>query len=104
MKSKRNWLIEMKILKLKHNNRNYKILYNITDEVLIFNDENGSSIAFAKGTDQSIGVYVSDEYSKFKMWEKYPSLKGTNAYCLVKEQIKILLKWMEVDWNENKYI
>ena len=63
------------ILKLKHNNRNYKISYTITDKFLIFNDENGGSIAFGKGKNKSVGVYVNDKYSKSKMWEKYPSLK-----------------------------
>ena len=54
-----------------------------------------TSIGFVKDKGR-LSVFVNDKYSNPKMWKKYPSLKGTNAYT--SKQIKIFLEW----FNEEK--
>jgi hypothetical protein len=84
-----------KNIKIKLNRKEYDIEYKQTKNVLYFNDKDGASIGFVKGY-RSLGVYVNDRYSNPEMWIKYPRLKGTNAYALSPEQIKIFLNWLKM--------
>ena len=85
-----------KNINLKYNGKKYDIEYKRTKNVLYFNDKNGASIGFVK-VRGSLSVFVNDKYSNPKMWKKYPNLKGTNAYTLAPEQIKIFIDWLKVD-------
>ena len=80
-------------IKLNFNNKEYNIEYIKTKFFLTFKDMNGARISFIK-SENGLSIYVSDEYSKGFGGKKYPNLKGTNAYTLAKEQIKILTEWM----------
>ena len=86
-----------KNINLKYNGKKYDIEYKRTKNVLYFNDKNRASIGFVK-VRGSLSVFVNDKYSNPKMWKKYPRLKGTNAYTLAPEQVKIFLEW----FNERK--
>ena len=89
--------MEHKNIKLELEGKKYDIEYKQTKNVLYFNDKNGASIGFVKRKGH-LGCFVNDKYSNPKMWKKYPSLKGTNAYTLAPEQVKIFLEW----FNEGK--
>ncbi len=84
-------------IKIKLKEKEYDIEYKRTKTVLYFNDKDGASMGFVK-KDGALSVFVNDKYSNPKMWEKYPRLKGTNAYTLAPEQVKIFLEW----FNERK--
>ena len=81
-------------IKIKSGEREYDIEYKQTDTFLYFNDKDGASIAFLKG-DGKLHIYVNDKYSNPKMWKEYPTLKGTNAYVLTPEQVKIFFDWFK---------
>jgi hypothetical protein len=89
--------MEHKNIKLELEGKKYDIEYKQTKNVLYFNDKNGASIGFVKRKGH-LGCFVNDKYSNPKMWKKYPRLKGTNAYTLAPEQVKIFLEW----FNEGK--
>ena len=89
-------IIEHRNIKLEFEGEKYDIEYKQTKNTLYFNDKNGASIGFVKSKG-SLSVFVDDKYSNPKMWEKYPRIKGTNAYTLAPEQIKIFIEWLEVD-------
>ena len=86
-----------KNIRLELKGKKYDIEYKQTKNVLYFNDKNGASIGFVKRKGH-LGCFVNDKYSNPKMWKKYPRLKGTNAYTLAPEQVKIFLEW----FNERK--
>jgi hypothetical protein len=83
-----------KNIKIKFKGKEYDIKYKQTKTVLYFNDRDGASIGFVKG-EGGLSVYVNDIYSNPKMWKKYPRLKGTNAYTLAPEQLKIFFDWIK---------
>ena len=89
--------MEHKNIKLESGGEKYDIEYKRTQSVLYFNDKDGASIGFVKDKGR-LSVFVNDKYSNPKMWEKYPRLKGTNAYTLAPEQVKIFMEW----FNEGK--
>ncbi len=89
--------MEHKNIKLESEGKKYDIEYKRTKNVLYFNDKNGASRGFVKGK-SGLSVFVNDKYSNPKIWEKYSSLKGTNAYTLAPNQVKIFLEW----FNEGK--
>ena len=89
--------MEHKNIKLELEGKKYYIEYKQTKNVLYFNDKDGASIGFVK-KDGKLSVFVNDKYSNPKMWKKHPRLKGTNAYTLAPEQVKIFLEW----FNEGK--
>ncbi len=88
--------MEHENIKLELRGKKYDIEYKQTKNVLYFNDKDGASIGFVK-KDGNLSVFVNDKYSNPKMWKKYPNLKGTNAYTLAPEQIKIFIDWLKVD-------
>ena len=83
-----------KNIKIKLGGKKYDIEYKLTKDVLYFNDKNGASIGFVK-KDGALSIFVSDTYSNPKMWKKYPSLNGTNAYTLAPKQVKIFMDWFK---------
>ncbi len=83
---------KQKNIKLEMGGVKYDIGYKRTKDVLYFNDKDGASIGFVK-KDGALSVFVNDKYSNPKMWKKYPSLNGTNAYTLAPKQVKIFLEW-----------
>ena len=89
--------MEHKNIRLELKGKKYDIEYKRTQSVLYFNDKDGASIGFVKDKGR-LSVFVNDKYSNPKMWEKYPRLKGTNAYTLAPEQVKIFMEW----FNEGK--
>ena len=89
--------MEHKNIRLELKGKKYDIEYKRTKNVLYFNDKKGASIGFVKDKGR-LSVFVNDKYSNPKIWEKYPRLKGTNAYTLAPEQIKIFMEW----FNEGK--
>lgn len=83
---------------VNHKNKEYHIEYRKTKFFLTFKDTNGGRITFIR-SENGLSVFVSDEYSKGFGGKKYPNLKGTNAYTLAKEQIKIFTEWMNEEWK-----
>ena len=86
--------MEHKNINLKIKGKKYDIEYKKTKYILYFNDKNGASIGFVKGKG-NLSVFINDKYSNPKMWKKYPTLKGTNAYKLAPKQIKIFFDWFK---------
>ena len=86
--------MENKYISVNWKGVEYDIEYKRTKYVLLFTDKkNGARVAFVK-KDGALGVYVNDTYSNPEMWENYPRLKGTNAYSLAPEQVKIFIEWL----------
>ena len=84
--------MEYKYMKVKSENKEYDILYRIDKKTLLFKDIGGGNIIFVKNKGR-LTTCIGDGYSK-DLWANYPNLKGINAYALAKEQVEILMNWL----------
>lgn len=88
--------MEYKYMKVKSENKEYDILYRIDKKTLLFKDIGGGNrscfFIFVKNKGR-LTTCIGDGYSK-NLWANYPNLKGINAYTLAKEQVEILMNWL----------